>query len=498
MLKKCDDLCFIQVNIYWKEKPNISHFVQFFVVFEIENNISDVYVTNAECIIRMATREIRDPIYKFIHINPYEKELIDTDYFRRLRYIHQLGLTHYVYPGAEHNRFEHSLGTMEIATKAFDILKEKKFGTKNLFTELYGSEIEKYKQILRIACLLHDIGHYPFSHSSEEVWGKDHEEMGKEIILSEDFKKKIEDKKLSGFDIKAEDIAFIITECSDIGKYDAKLRILKEILTGDLGVDRVDYLIRDSYHTGVSYGVFDCHRLIDTLILCENFEGDPCLGVEAGGVRAAEGLILARYFMFTQVYFHKTRVAYDLHLRDYLKEFLCYWNEKKVDYKDFNKFLDLTDFSITHHICEDSKKTDKNKKVDLAKIIMNREHHELAGSIIGSNIGLMRLSGGKEPKEISKMIFKETDEKIKAKYQNEVDKGDVLCHSNLKDTNKFEKTAFSVYADGEVKNILYHSEIIGNLKSMDTLLVYTIRGNTDLKLGVGHIIKDIKKKYDIW
>jgi HD superfamily phosphohydrolase len=455
-------------------RRTFQHFI-LIIFFSIENNKSPVYVTVIGVTGKMATQEFRDPLYRFIRVNPYELNIIESPYFKRLRYIHQLGLTYYVYPGAEHTRFEHSLGTMEIATKLFDILKEK---SKEIFLKkkpneegLFKNENEmnRYRQILRVACLLHDIGHYPFSHGSEEIWKKNHEEMSKDVILSKSMRKRIEGNCPNNMDIKAEEISFIVSNKPETR--DGKLHFLKQMLTGDLGVDRIDYLVRDSLHTGVMYGMFDYYRLLDTFMVYKGEEDDLELCLEKGGVQAAEGLILARYFMFSQVYYHKTRVAYDLHLKDYMNEFLSYSKkEQGIDYTKLENFLDLNDATILNQIRADDKLTENKKRIHLAKIIWNRNHHRIIREINGNNLVIQE-----NPNQIYKMV----EEKITKKFPKEVEKGAILFDRSMNKPTKFQQVFFNICDNGELNHIFKESELIRTLNNIDLFRVY---GNVEKEL----------------
>jgi HD superfamily phosphohydrolase len=243
-----------------------------------------------------------------------------------------------VYPGAEHSRFSHSLGVMKIATDIFDLLSEK---CKKLL-QWDEKEKEKNKQLLRLATLLHDIGHGPFSHASEELFPdgiKGHEKYSELIILADPIKSLI-NNHYADLGIDASKVVEVIK------KENPETPLLTEILSGDIDVDRMDYLLRDSLYAGVGYGKYDLNRLINTLILYEDEDtGSPSLGIEEGGIHAAEQLILARYWMFTQVYFHKVVRTYEAHLEQALKEIIAGGKypaeiEKYVDYDDI-KILDL-------------------------------------------------------------------------------------------------------------------------------------------------------------
>jgi len=211
---------------------------------------------------------IRDSVHGNLHINDLEIKLVDTPQIQRLRRIKQLGFTFLIYPGANHTRFEHSIGTMYLASQMADHL--------NLD--------EDKKSILRICALLHDAGHGPFSHVSEAVLDDSHEVLTSRVIKN---------SKLG--DIISEN--YHINEIIDIinGK-----GVLGQIISGELDVDRMDYLIRDSHYTGVAYGIIDIERLIYNMKLENN------LVLDKKGVQAAESTLVARYFMYPSVYQHHT------------------------------------------------------------------------------------------------------------------------------------------------------------------------------------------------
>lgn len=176
-----------------------------------------------------------------------------------------------------------------------------------------------------MAALCHDLGHIPFSHGAEELLPKDthHENLSVEVIRSPQMQKLWSAMTPP---LNADHVAKIAV---GVEKWSGEPfseweELMTEIVTGDpFGVDRIDYLLRDSLHAGVAYGRFDHQRVIDTLrILWDDEQQKAVVGIEAGGLHAAEGLQLARYFMFEQLYFHKVRRALDVHLRKYLPAFL--------------------------------------------------------------------------------------------------------------------------------------------------------------------------------
>jgi len=275
--------------------------------------------------------EVRDPIYGFVTFNEWERDIINHWAFQRLRRIRQLGLTEMVYPGAAHTRFEHSLGVMHLATRMFDIVVEIGGSILKDRLDYEKSGLERDRQLVRLAALLHDLGHGPFSHTSEHIMPiipgtqkhYDHEDytcavietVMKDVIEENSFNK-------TNFGIKARDISALLKgDVNSIGQ-----RVFwKTLISGQLDADRGDYLIRDSHHMGVKYGVCDIDRLLATLrvgIYVEQDEERVVIGIGEDGWRVAESLVIARYHIFPQVYLHKTRRAYDVMLTHALQEIL--------------------------------------------------------------------------------------------------------------------------------------------------------------------------------
>ena len=283
-----------------------------------------------------AWHEIRDPVHNFIQVTSHERRVVDTEPVQRLRHIHQLAMSYLVYPGATHRRFEHSLGVMHLAGEAFDVLTAPEHLTdevRDLIPEVTETNnLDYWRTLVRMSALCHDLGHLPFSHAAEHQLlpqGYTHERLSMEIITSPPFSELLKEltppihaqvlAKLAVGPAKANAESFSTWEA-----------ILSEIVVGDaFGVDRMDYLLRDSLHAGVQYGRFDHHRLLSTLRILpsapsgqDDDAAEPVLGVEEGGIHAAESLLLARYFMWTQVYLHPVRVMYDAHLQDFLRAWL--------------------------------------------------------------------------------------------------------------------------------------------------------------------------------
>jgi len=275
--------------------------------------------------------EIRDPIHNFVRVTADEVAAINSRPFQRLRHIHQLALTYLVYPGATHRRFEHSLGVMELAGRVFDVIthERNRYRTLEIFPDT--ETLVAWRKVVRLAALFHDLGHLPFSHAAEEQLlpdGKHHEWLTVEVLRSEEMRRVLKGMMpspdpdlVAKIAIGPEKWGKWFGKATDFNEWDL---LMTEIVTGDaFGVDRIDYLLRDSHHAGVVYGRFDHYRLIDTLrILPHPTLERPMIGIEKGGMHAAEALQLARQFMFLQLYYHHVRIAYDVHLSEFMVKWL--------------------------------------------------------------------------------------------------------------------------------------------------------------------------------
>ena len=197
---------------------------------------------------------LRDPVHGFIRADALEAALINTQPLQRLRSIHQLGFTYLVFPGAEHSRFAHVLGAMELAGRVYDALAAKSAGI--LDPDRRGAD----RRLVRAAALMHDIGHAPFSHSAEDLFEEhiDHEEMTRRLILLPEIRAAF---AAHGNGLEPERIASLLA-----GGADARERLLAKIVSGELDADKMDYLLRDSLFCGVRYGTYDLERILDTIL----------------------------------------------------------------------------------------------------------------------------------------------------------------------------------------------------------------------------------------
>jgi HD superfamily phosphohydrolase len=223
---------------------------------------------------------IRDPLWNNIRVEPLALELIDTPVFQRLRYVRQLGLAFLVYPGAGHSRFEHALGAYHLARLALAILSER--------GDLKGIDASLQAEV-KAAMLLHDIGHYPFSHALEEIGAPNHEEVARPMI-TEGAVGTLLRKELGA---KApERIVDLIR-----GKSDSPLQGL---ISGSLDLDKIEYLRRDALMCGVPYGEIDEERLLNAMTVVDG----KVIGIREKGLSAVESLLFAKYQMYRNVYWH--------------------------------------------------------------------------------------------------------------------------------------------------------------------------------------------------
>jgi len=219
---------------------------------------------------------IRDPLWNNIRLEPLATRLMDTGVMQRLRYIRQLGLAFLVYPGATHSRFEHALGTYHLSRRSLALLQE------------HEAVPADAAAIARMAALLHDVGHYPFSHALEEIGAPHHENVARDLVMQGD-------------------IAEIL--CAELGP-DAPARVvaliqgksgesLQGLIAGSLDLDKIEYLKRDALMCGVPYGEIDVDRLLHSLVVV-----DGQIGVLEKGLAALESLLFAKYQMYRNVYWH--------------------------------------------------------------------------------------------------------------------------------------------------------------------------------------------------
>lgn len=313
------------------------------------------------------TKRVRCPVHGFIRFSENERQIIDHRLFRRLRYIRQLALTELVYPGAAHTRFEHSLGVMDVATRAFDSLAAKHGGLMDeVFKQVPGyvyQTLARARQDLRLAALLHDVGHGPFSHAAEVVLHSGgHEQLSLSVLR---------EPSLLGSTIDGlwgEGTACRVAGIVEGGEALApQLALLHDIVSGEMDADRTDYLLRDSLHCGVDYGRFDYRRMIECLELRQE-AGALQIALHKNGIHTFEALILARYQMNAQVYYHRLRRIYDHYLIAYFRAL----GEEAP--RGDEAILAATDIGMLERIRQDAELAGGERR-ELARRIWHRDHH---------------------------------------------------------------------------------------------------------------------------
>lgn len=230
---------------------------------------------------------LRDPLWNNIRLDPLALALLDTDVVQRLRYVRQLGLAFLVYPGASHSRFEHALGAYHLAGVALRLMDEQ--------GQLLNVPADE-PAVVRAAALLHDIGHYPFSHALEEIGALHHEEVARPLLLEGTVAAIL--RRHLGPDAP-ERVFALITGTSTSP--------LQGLISGSLDLDKIEYLKRDAHMCGVPYGEIDVDRLLNSLVVVPGTSpADPAwrVGVREKGLSALESLLFAKYQMFRNVYWH--------------------------------------------------------------------------------------------------------------------------------------------------------------------------------------------------
>jgi uncharacterized protein len=349
---------------------------------------------------------IRDSLHGNLQLNEFEVKLIDTPQIQRLRRTKQLGFTYLVYPGANHTRFEHSIGAMYLTSKL----------TNNL--DLPNDQ----KEMLRVCALLHDAGHGPFSHVSESVLEKSHEELTSKLIMESHLSDILEEK----FDPKE-----IIKLISGEGR-------LGQIISGDLDVDRMDYLLRDSYYTGVAYGVIDVERLIYNMKLEDN------LILKSKGVQAAESMLLARYFMYPSVYQHHTTRIINSMFRRCINHL---FTEELVNPENIYKYDDL-DIII---------------KARYQKGFIGDMMHRLDNRKLFKSVYSLKLDELENPNA----VFKIKPEKIKSfelEISEELNIPEKYVIIDVPDYPSFDEMKTQVSSNGDLINLSEISTIVSTLR----------------------------------
>ena len=228
---------------------------------------------------------LRDPLWNNIRVDELTLALVDTEVFQRLRYVRQLGWTYLVYPGATHTRFEHALGTYHLSRRTLALLGE---------ADDSVSIGDKEQTIVRAAALLHDVGHYPFSHALEEIGALHHEDVARSLITEGAVASLLSARLGADAPGKVFDLIRGRSESA-----------LQGLISGSLDLDKIEYLKRDAFMCGVPYGEIDVDRLTNSLVIVDDpAAGGSALGVQEKALSALESLLFAKYQMYRNVYWH--------------------------------------------------------------------------------------------------------------------------------------------------------------------------------------------------
>jgi len=310
--------------------------------------------------------EVRDPIHGSIEISQGELQVLDTPQLQRLRNIKQLGFADLAFPGATHTRYLHSIGTMYLAGRAFDsIFRHHRFTRRGVW--------KTYRQIVRLAALLHDVGHAPLSHSAESAMPPvrrldlqclastnlsrraTHEDYGLKLIIDSHLglviRHSFEDilphhvAALLNLDIPLEDDIFV-----DDG-IDYRT-VLSQIVSSELDTDRMDYLQRDSYFAGVSYGAYDVNWILSNLTFHVADTGKAHLALDPRALYTFNDFLIARFHMFLMVYFHHKPVMFEEMLKQYFES----PGGTYAIPADIEQYVDIDDYHLYHHLREEARR----------------------------------------------------------------------------------------------------------------------------------------------
>ncbi|MCJ7479117.1 MAG: HD domain-containing protein [Candidatus Nanohaloarchaeota archaeon QJJ-7] len=359
--------------------------------------------------------QVQDPIHGYIELNDVEEDVLDTPEMQRLRRVKQLGLSSLVYPSATHSRFEHSLGAFALASQ---------------FAESLGLG-EKEAQELRLAGLLHDVGHGPFSHVSDRIFhenGTSHEQFSKE---------KVRDSRIS--DLLEEEGIDPEKICQLIGGEGR----LGSVIAGHIDVDRMDYLVRDAHYTGVAYGTIDEETIIRAARL------DEGLAFSAKYVNAIESLLTARYLMMPTVYMHRTsRIAEQMFLEAYRRF------EEEQD-MDPDEMAAMDDSQLMHLM----KSVEASRR--MVEKIEDRQLYKVAA----------RLDPGRETDELREEVMDSTG----------LPREEVLVDSiEMDGSDPYEVPLVTREGPGSLDEVSPLPEALRRaLEEMEEIRVYTPRENVD-------------------
>ena len=408
----------------------------------------------------MFTRYVRDPVQGYIGLTDIEKQVIDTLPVQRLRGIKQLSIGSMAYPGGDHTRFAHSLGVMHIAGQI----------TERLRASVTISDDEW--QAVRLAGLLHDVGHGPFSHSSEEILvkyrGLNHEQLGKEVVE----KSELADV-LKGCGFEPKDIIDLTFGTEVKGK-----RYLHQITASQVDADKLDFLVRDSYYTGVEYGRIDISRLIQAMDVI----GDE-IAIDLKALYALEAFMIARYEMFLAVYYHRSVRSAEIMLHkamDYTHDIIGLTTFKNID-----EFLRMDDAYVQTKLRElDPEAVDPEKRslVEKAKNLMARlDRRDLLKAAYQRDVHIRDPYVAKLLSDEAVRHQKEKEIAEKSGVDPEFIVVDVPTLDSIpyypREIDPMEVPVFKVGSDGKKERVALssHSRLINVLKGyIDIIRVYTL------------------------
>ena len=408
----------------------------------------------------MFTRYVRDPVQGYIGLTDIEKRVIDTLPVQRLRGIKQLSIGSIAYPGGDHTRFAHSLGVMHIAGQIVERLR----------ASVTISDDEW--QAVRLAGLLHDIGHGPFSHSSEEILvkyrGLNHEQLGKEVVE----KSELADV-LKGCGFEPREIIDLTFGTEVKGK-----RYLHQITASQVDADKLDFLVRDSYYTGVEYGRIDISRLVQAM----DVVGDE-IAIDLKALYALEAFMIARYEMFLAVYYHRSVRAAEIMLHkamDYTHDIIGLTTFKNID-----EFLRMDDAYVLTKLREldpDAVDPEKRGLVEKAKNLMARlDRRDLLKAVYQRDVHIRDPYVAKLLSDEAVRHQKEKEIAEKSGVDSEFIVVDVPTLDSIpyypREIDPMEVPVFKVGSDGKKERVALssYSRLINVLKGyIDIIRVYTL------------------------
>lgn len=320
--------------------------------------------------------EIRDPVHVSIPFDLVERTILDHPFVQRLRRIRQLGFAHIPFPGATHTRFSHSIGVMHLTGKVFDIIfRDQPFASRE--------EYNQFRYCVRLAALLHDVGHGPYSHSVEFAMPMvstlpgssvkidrqaSHEDYTIAIITQTSIKELIQEN----FSFTAHHVAalidpeIVVTDDFFITKGFDLRPLFSQLISSNLDMDRSDYLVRDSLFTGVKYGQVDVSWLHNHLSRTTLYDNQVCLAMHRRALYAFDHFLISRYHMFLMVYFHKRSTAMEVMLKEFIQQPDCHY---KIP-NDLDAYLYIDDADLDVHL--------RNQKMPIAKKIVDNDIHKVA------------------------------------------------------------------------------------------------------------------------